>query len=406
MTWVDRLREAAYNSPSGTRVLFDFEDVSRSFDKKTSAYEFPDADGTYIQDLGVSGRRYPLRIFFWGADHDLQAADFDAALQERGTGRLEHPFYGVVDVVPFGTVSQRDDLKTAANQTIFEVTFWATTGLVYPTAQTDPGRAVSLSIVDFNAAQAADFEDTTQLETPVEQATVKNNYLALLDTTSSALEGIAEAQDNVRSQFDAIVDSINLGIDTLIAQPLTLALQTIQLVQAPARAGADIQARLDAYARLTQSIIEDGDAETSNQFHTRDLYSSSYVTGSILSTLNTQFETKAGALTAAERILAQFESVAAWRDDNYRNLDEIDTGAAYQALQRSAALAAGFLVEISFSLKQERRITLDRDRTIVDLAAELYGSVDDQLDFLINSNNLTGSEILELPKGREIVFYV
>ena len=56
--------------------------------------------------------------------------------------------------------------------------------------------------------------------------------------------------------------------------------------------------------------------------------------------------------------------------------------------------------------KLRRRVVLDRNRTIIDLAAELYGSVDDQLDFLINSNNLTGSEILELPRGREIVYYV
>ena len=32
--------------------------------------------------------------------------------------------------------------------------------------------------------------------------------------------------------------------------------------------------------------------------------------------------------------------------------------------------------------------------------------IDENLDFLINSNNLTGSEILELPRGREVVYYV
>ncbi len=86
--------------------------------------------------------------------------------------------------------------------------------------------------------------------------------------------------------------------------------------------------------------------------------------------------------------------------------EQIDTGGAYQQLQDAVALTAGFLVEISFSLKQERVIILDRNRTIIDLAAELYGSIDDQLDFLISSNDLSGSEILELPRGREIVYYV
>ncbi len=84
MSWNDRLREAAYTSPDGTRLTFHYENVSRTFDKKTSSFEFPDADGTYIQDTGHSGRRYPMRLFFWGDDYDIDAEAFDALLRERG----------------------------------------------------------------------------------------------------------------------------------------------------------------------------------------------------------------------------------------------------------------------------------------------------------------------------------
>ncbi len=71
--------------------------------------------------------------------------------------------------------------------------------------------------------------------------------------------------------------------------------------------------------------------------------------------------------------------------------------------------AAGFLVEISFTLAQERTLKLDRHRTPVDLVAELYGTfgvLDERLDFFINSNALVGLDILEVPKGREVVYYV
>ena len=139
MAWNDRLREAAYTSPNGTRLTFDYEDVRNTVDKKTTGFEFPDANGTFVQDLGHSGRRYPLRIFFWGADYDQEAEAFEALLLERGIGKLEHPIYGAIDVVPFGTITRRDDLKTNANQAVIELTFWQTINLVYPTAQTDPG---------------------------------------------------------------------------------------------------------------------------------------------------------------------------------------------------------------------------------------------------------------------------
>lgn len=410
MAWQDRLREAAYTSPEGTRTVFGYENVRQAVDKKTAGFEFPDAEGTFVQDNGRSGRRYPLRVFFWGSNYDLEAQAFEDTLLERGTGKLEHPIYGTVDVVPFGTITRRDDLKTGSNQAIIEVTFWATIGLIYPAVQADPASAVLTAVSDYNTAVAEEFEASTSLDSAVERASFKNTYQAALDATRSGLQAIADTQDDVRRQFDAIADSLDVGLDTLVGTPLTLALQTVQLIQSPARALTNIVARLSKYQDLATALISGDGAVVepgqSNRFHGKDLFASTYVSGSVVSVINNQFSTKVEALEAAEAVLAQLDAVVTWRDDSFATLEEVDTGGAYQQLQEAVALTAGFLVEISFSLLQERRIVLDRARTIIDLAAELYGSVDDRLDFLINSNALTGSEILEIPKGREIVYYV
>lgn len=412
MAWNDRIRQAAYSSPNGTRVVFGgYENVKETVEKKTTAFEFPDAPGTYVQDLGHSGRRYPFLVYFWGENYDLESNVFMGALLETGVGKLEHPIYGTKNVVPFGAITRRDDLKTAANQSVFEVVFWETTGVIYPTSQTDPASAVLLAVAAYNEAAAAEFEEVTSLSSAVEQATVKGSYQALLDSASSGLREIADTQEDVSAQFNAIVDSIDLGLDILVGQPLTLAFQTAIMIQAPARALTSITARLDAYANLASSIIsgppatQGNDSRNSNDFHVKNLYASTYATGSVVSTVNNQFATKSDAIAAAEVLLTQLSAIVDWRDLNFESLGEIDTGAGYQKLQESVALAAGFLVEISFTLKQERRIVLDRNRTIIDLVSEVYGSIDDQLDFFINSNDLSGSEILELPKGREIVYY-
>jgi prophage DNA circulation protein len=415
MAWNDRIREAAYTSPSGERLTFGHENVSKKVDKKTTGFEFPDADGTFVQDLGHTGRKYPLRVFFWGSDYDQEADAFEAALLERGTGKLEHPIYGTVDVVPFGTITRRDDLKTGANQAVLEITLWETIGLIYPAAQNDPASAVLAAVDEYNDAVAAEFEEVTDLDSAVDAATFKNDYQALLDSASSGMESLLVPPGGaVAQQFNAVLDSINQGIDVLIAQPLTLAFQTAILIQSPARALSAIEARLDAYKNLADSIISGDDsvatpstdASSSNKFHTNDLYASTYVTGSVVSVVNNQFTTKTEALAAADVVLDQLADVTDWRDANFQSLGEVDTGSSYQQLQEAVALTAGFLVEISFTLKQERRVVLTRNRTIIDLVAEFYGSVDDQLDFFINSNNLSGSEILEVPKGREVVYYV
>jgi hypothetical protein len=104
-------------------------------------------------------------------------------------------------------------------------------------------------------------------------------------------------------------------------------------------------------------------------------------------------------------MLDLFDEMVAWRDTGFDDLSQIDLGGAYQALHTATSLTAGRLIEASFTLVPERRIVIDRPRTIIDLAADLYGSVDDRLDFLIASNDLSGSEILELPRGAMIKYY-
>jgi prophage DNA circulation protein len=411
MAWQDRIKEAAYITPSGERFTFDYENVSRTVSRKTSAFNFPDAEGTYIQDLGHTGRRYPFRVIFWGEDYDQLADAFESALNERGVGRLEHPIYGVVDVVPFGDIERRDNLKTAANQAIISVQFWETVGLLYPTGQAEPGDAVLQAVDEYNESAAEQFEGTIDLDTATERAVFKNRYQLLLDTTNITLRDVAAAQDDVKNQFNAVYDSINNGLNVLVGEPLTLALQTAILLESPARAAVSIQARLDAYSGLidqfTDTVHTPGlNSEAKNAFLTEELYATTSVIAAALAVVNNIFETKTDALAAADSILTLSDQVIAWRDSNFDALSEIDTGGAYQKFLDTVALTAGFLVEISFNLKQERRVTLDRNRTMIDLVAELYGKVDEELDFFINSNELTGSEILELEKGRQIVYFV
>jgi len=149
-----------------------------------------------------------------------------------------------------------------------------------------------------------------------------------------------------------------------------------------------------------------------NDFHACDLFAMNAVAGSVQSCLSHTFSTRPQALNAALSVQTQFQNVVARRDPGFAALEQldvtpaqVDTGRSYQQLHRAVSVCLGFLVEISFTLIPERRIVLDRARTIIDLAAELYGHPDDRLDFLISSNNLTGDEILELPRGRSIVYY-
>jgi hypothetical protein len=420
MTWRDRIAEAAYTSPGGTRMRFGYLDVSSEIDKRTAAFEFPDVDGAYIQDNGAGERRYPLQCIFAGPECDADADAFEELLLERGAGLLEHPLYGRVDVVPFGTITRRDDLVSAANQTIVEVVFWSTVGAVYPSSRVSPRLEVSEAVRLAGPALSADFERSINLATQSRRANAKLSVRDALRNIQSALQTAASATESVNREFRDLQAQINFGIDVLIGQPILLARQILNLITAPSRALAGIVSRLDGYRDLLARMVGSAPISSStappalerialrlsNDFHTADLGAGGAVLGSISSVVNNTFTAKPQALEAAEAILAQSAERTAWRETRFGDLGQIDTGEGYQALQEATALAVGYLVEISFTLVPERAVVLDRPRALVELCAELYGSVgDDRLDFLISTNHLTGSDILELPRGRRVVYY-
>jgi prophage DNA circulation protein len=442
-SWEERVRQAAYTSPSGKRVKFDFEDVGREVTKRTAAFEFPNVDDAYVQDNGFGSRRYPLRCIFSGRTHDLEATAFEAALLERGVGKLEHPFYGPqsetmrgrtwtpMNVVPFGDVTRRDDLKSAANQTIVEVTFWTTLPAIYPSSERAPRNEILAALDNFDLAAAQQFASSVDLAGTLNKANAKAGIRKFLKDVSSALGGISDGVTAVNREFRDLQATVNEGIDVFIGQPLLLARQISNLITAPGRALAGIESRLAQYQQLADSIFGSSQAnpadtligtgalalrttKIANDFQIAQHFAASTVAGAVVAVTENTFSTRPDAIAAADTVLALFDELVANRDTGFAALQtidglapsQIDTGDAYQALQAAVLTTVGFLVEISFSLIPERRIVLDRARTIVDLCAELYGTVDDKLDFLINTNDLTGDEILELPRGRAIKYYV
>ncbi len=442
MSWQDRIQQGSYRSPDNVLYDFDFEEVSRVIEKRTTAFSFIGVNESYVQDNGYGSRKYPMRCFFTGDDHDKEATVFEAALLEFGVGKLYHPLYGTFDVVPFGTITRRNSLVQNANQSVVEVTFWTTTGVVYPSSDLSPKNEVFAAIDNFDVAAAESYEDTVDVGSPFEafeggldQFTLKSSQLrgtveAQIATANEYLRKPAEATEAVTREFRAWQQTINAGINTLVGTPFLLAQQLGNLIKAPARAVIGIENRINSYIDFGRAITSSTagtpwlspsaaaqprrQTQIANDWRTADLTAMYALVASALAAVESTYRTKSEALSVADVLLSELDVLAAWRDQGYAAFTGADLGSPIEALDDGRAwaeasntiyLCAGYLVDLAFSLSQERTIVLDRPRTIIDLAAELYGSVDDRLDFLISSNDLTGSEILELPRGKEIMWY-
>lgn len=436
--WRSRLREGAYKSPSGVRIKFQYVDLAREFELRGTAFEFPQVNDAYVQRKGFGSRKYPLTCYFSGRDCDRVATAFEAALCEPGQGVLEHPLYGTIrNVVPFGNVRRQDPLGTAANQTIVDVTFWTTTGAVYPNADPASQNEILLQLGNFNVEAAQSFQRNLNLRKAAYRANVIATIKGHLKKVSAAMSAVSGAVTAVRRQMQEIEDALNFGMDVLIGQPLLLAQQISNLIQAPARAIAGIGSRLDGYGRMLSDIADSSAANPSeafasgtallerretvaNDFHTSQLFLLNAAAGSILASAAppaagapATFQSRGQAIAAADVIAQQFDDIVANRDAGFSTLSGIsdvsasrlDTGENLAALQAAADLAVGFLVQTSFGLQPQREVAVDRNRTIIDLAAELHNVVDEKLDQIIDTNNLSGDEILELQQGSTIVYF-
>lgn len=420
MSWETRLRQGAYTSPSGRRVEFEFVDVARETLKRTVGFQFPGLDGAYVQDNGFGARSYPLRCIFTGPNCDIEATQFEAALLERGVGRLEHPLYGTFDVVPFETITRQEDLVRSGNQSIVEVTFWTSIRELYPSSSIATANEIFAMADQVAVASSAQFEASVDISSVVLQADLLATYDNSISSINAMLQPIANGMSATRARFEAVRQVVVRSANQLISLPFGMAFQAAEMVSLPARDAKSFAVTFEAYMALLEGTLaalpanpwlspappgSRAERARNNAFFVSDATACSIVMAVGVAATSCTYQTRNDAMAAAGSLLTLFDTVIAWRDRCYATIDKVDTGEAYVSLRDMTAAVVSFLVNLAFDLMVERRVTLTRPRALLELCAELYGGVDEYLDLFISTNGFLPDELIELPRGREVIFY-
>lgn len=439
------IQEGAYTAPDGTRLVFEFEDLGKTIRKRTHAHEFPDVDATYVEDKGLKGTLYPLRVFFSGENYDRAADAFESLLRQRGPGTLDHPIYGPKTVVPFGDIARTDAVVTQGNQTVFNITFWETIAAIYPSQDTATLALVDAAVDGYDAQQ---FADTIEIADAGEKSAFARDMRQLKDGADTALRAAQDGTGALRSKMNKIDKAINSTLETFVGGPLLLGFQIKQLVGAPARSAALLRAKLDAYGNLAASIVagtgtgagggtgssELGDGvvnpgtttpgtivRANNSFHANRLLAETVLLGLALVVSGEEYTTRREALDGAKTLADAADTIFDWTDDNYTVLFDassgpdstrqnssgpgaMDTGESRQMLLDVMTRTAAYLIAKSFTLAVERSIVTAVPCTAIDKCYELYGSID-RLDEFMDTNELTGDEIMEIPAGRTVRYF-
>jgi prophage DNA circulation protein len=420
MTWQQRTRDTIeFVSPLKKTFFAFWEEVTESLAHTLGIFKYPKIKGIVIQDLDDSGFLHNFSFSFHGENHDQQARAFFQACRETGTWEVTHPNNDKLDL-QLSEITKRYRPNQDANATYFDSSWLEPAPpeqIISVEENIENLRAQSTIVNDTAAGQ---FDRFTDLSTAsLQNATVVASR-SLLEKIQSALASLYELNATLNGYINSVQRAVNNALNQAEIAVGTLANQFQQLIQLPLLATNNITNRLDSLKNLADSIFDltpiNSFAESRNTASVMDMGITAVLTAAGLSVIDADLETRKDALDAAAVISDLFI-------ENTERLDQLqklftDQDARRQYFSQSESFpdttililrAIDIIIQQSFNLKIEKKFTLDFPRVPLEIAMTEYGGPgenDFNIHFFIQSNALSGNEIILLPAGREVTVYV
>jgi prophage DNA circulation protein len=418
MAWDERINPTIdFISPQGDKFSAYWAGDSRDVDKKLGVFRYPKFNGAVIQDMGLDAYTYPITFYFEGDDNDLDAEKFMTSAAQVGPWTVYHPTKGAKALQ---LVSISEDIQPISSGNITQLSSkWIET-TDKPVAKSPAQIAADIDDQVDNVAKVAAAQYQVKTNKFSKLMALKNSVMSAIGAVRSALGKIMKVIADVNAAVNSIVGGIQAALDTFIFEPLEIAAQLFELIHLPSLIVGDFSSRLNAYKKLAESILGMGGSGSSdrdyNVSRTKELALCAVSAAVATIAASSTFKTRSEVISAVNSITDLFDSIVNGLDSDQEKFSGNSIDHQYFSQTESfnetlkiITMAVSLLIENIPNLKVEKRIILDRTRHTVELAASLYGGFgqnDENIDYFISTNNLTGLDVLVLPAGREVVVYV
>lgn len=406
MSWIDKLQSPIQiTTGDGRQYTPLWMPTSKSVEYNLAEFEFDGVSGTLVKRKLPKGRKIPLRIFFQGEDHLDQAAAFELSSADERPWTLLHPFYGSLTVQP---VSLNFD-NTAYNITEITGTLIETITEDNPRLRTDPRDTIVQKKEDADLAFNNGF-DVTPDRSDINTMTDTNNKMYELG--NKFITVLEQAQDYYNT-----FQTANAAVNNATSQA-SIAMKAVQsLINAPALFVQSVQSRVGVMSSQFSSLR--GTLKNITGKSSKRIYE--FTGGSLIS---------AQALAAADSNESDYSNTTEVLDvietinSNYiqyiNDLDgmQSDNGGdpesyipdpdSIRLMNSMVNYTISKLYDIALNSKRERSILLEDDSNIIIVTHRLYGldPLDVNIDTIIKNNNIGINELVQLRKGRKIVYYI
>lgn len=422
MGWPERTKDTIdFISPLKSHFSAFWIANERSHEKSLGIFKYPKIKGVVVQDLDSGGISYPLNFFFSGADHDIEAQAFFEASKENGLWEITHPT--VIGLLNLQLVSISEDANRGDNSNISLFTSqWLepiSPIIVISVSQSEENISTQSEVV--NNSASGQFQRFTSQKNASLRSAMANSSRSLLDHIKSAMATLNELNAEINAYINSVNRAINDTLNQVIINPLRLASQFQQLIQVPIQATNNIESRLGALSDLSALIFtmtpDTPTGESANIASVMDMGITALLTAASQSVIGGDLRTRRQAVEIAELLSQLFINNVDGLDEIQKLFENQRANRQYFSQSESFAdvslliyQAVDLAVKASFDLSVEKRIILKRPRAPIEITITEYGDLgeenDSNLDFFIETNKLSGNEILLLPAGKEVLVYV
>jgi prophage DNA circulation protein len=410
MSWKDRLEgsELVITTGDGKEYRPSWMNAGYEVAFNVSFFDFKETAGTLVDRQEPQGKRYGIEIFFQGDAHLDQRDAFMESTNDKAAWKIFHPYYGSILVQP---------IRLFVDNTVENVTRIA--GEVFETISVDAAK-VSVSapdkIAEDKVTADAAFTASYDKDIPSPVAKDRTSMLAKVNGVYNSVSGFIKDNTDY-SDFTNAYNSANALINTTVFDTLAVLGQVQSLINLPAAFADTLRNRVNMFKFQMDEI--NGGVSSIIRMQDKKLYE--FTAGTALGGLLLASVTNIdNAYDTRPLVLAVIDDIVTYHDAYMTNLDSLQTAtggtltsyipnpAAVTALSQLVSYTVNALLDIANDSKQERSILLEESSNIILLAKRFYGLLPDDstIEYFKETNRIGLSEILEIKKGRQIIYYV
>lgn len=408
MAWPDKVKDPmVITTGDGVRYTPLYVGVKKETTYNIAEFNYPEVRGTEVNRGMPQGSRFALELSFQGPDHlDLSDA-FSLSAEDRRPWRILHPVFGTLVAQPLGLNFDSSGMSiTVITGTVVETI----TG-DFPVVDQDPSIKTKLDVQFFNEASAASFAITG----PAPDVVDINSLRAVNDGAYKQGSAVVKSGPQANEYFNLFSDA-NRAVINATSDPL-LAIQSVKsLLMYPAMFEDSVKGRLELLSSQFSSFVKSSvNLVTPGSKKVFEVTGGTFVAAMVqaaVTPLALDYGSALAVFDVLNLLIDVYNTYVGFLDTlqtpNGGSPDSYIPDPIIGQLQDTVAYTASQLFGIAVNAQQERSMILGAASNVVILAHRFYGMDpdDNNIDRFIASNNIGIDELLQIPKGRKVVWYV